>query len=436
MPVCLLRSFPSVQVGDDPAGTAYLREVSAGLAADCKFPIVDSVPVDCLQPDLTAFLKTSSMMRSFETAPVPTPAPFRQAGKHNAINEAIRRASGGNLAAERAKSPGGTSPRPPASVDDAIRRASGQGPLHKPTADRSRSPNPSHDAINAAIRRSSGGNLTVDRPKSPGNTSPRPPASVDEAIRRASASGVPGDAKPLMRKGSGSTPPPNHGAINVAIRRASGGNLTTDRPRSPDPSHGAVNAAIRRSSSGGASDLHPLHMAFLNGIAEREKQDYVMLLDCSRYMSQYRWNSARQAIAKLGPMCCDLDEDGIALYLFNKSWKKAGCITSGAVIDDIFMKHYPEVHFLLPSLPLSSQSLSSLPPNPRLFLPIPCLPPPCPPSTCCFPPVHTTKRVDEKRLTGATQCLLGPTGSPGVSQGLRCQPHGVAPAGLPPYGTT
>jgi len=85
----------------------------------------------------------------------------------------------------------------------------------------------------------------------------------------------------------------------------------------------------------------PLRSAFLDAIRAQQAKDYVVLLDCSSAMSPAHWNSARKALAKLAPHICTLDADGVNLYLFNDTWKKAANIIAGPIIDDIFMKHVP-----------------------------------------------------------------------------------------------
>ena len=55
---------PRSQVGEDPRGISYLKELSQHLASDCKFPIVDAISVDQMPANLEAFLQRSSQVRS------------------------------------------------------------------------------------------------------------------------------------------------------------------------------------------------------------------------------------------------------------------------------------------------------------------------------------------------------------------------------------
>jgi len=57
------------QVGDDPRGTAYLKELQHGLANDCKFAIVDTVAADQMPSNLAAYLRSSSTVRALPCLP-------------------------------------------------------------------------------------------------------------------------------------------------------------------------------------------------------------------------------------------------------------------------------------------------------------------------------------------------------------------------------
>eukprot|EP00668_Euglena_longa_P017202 GGOE01021565.1.p1 GENE.GGOE01021565.1~~GGOE01021565.1.p1 ORF type:complete len:529 (-),score=138.19 GGOE01021565.1:560-2122(-) len=237
-------TFSFIQVGDDPKGTSFLRELSEHLAVDCKHSVVDAIAVDQMPSNLEAFLRKSGEVRHFSSASILPPAPFKQAIL--------------------------------------------QPPMQ-------------HAAINTAIAKASAVQFT------PTPSSPDPRARINAAIRQ------------------------------------------TTSPTSPANPHAAVDAAIRQSctQSPPASTSTDLKLSFLDAIRAEERRDYVLLLDCSSAMTPDRWNSARQALARLGPHICRLDPDGVAMYLFNETWKKATSITDGVVLDDIFMKHVPYGNLLL-----------------------------------------------------------------------------------------
>ena len=53
------------------------------------------------------------------------------------------------------------------------------------------------------------------------------------------------------------------------------------------------------------------------------------------------WADARHVISSLAPLIVDLDDDGVALYLFSTTMVKAQGIANEAVFDDIFSKTRP-----------------------------------------------------------------------------------------------
>eukprot|EP00667_Euglena_gracilis_P005222 EG_transcript_5259 len=252
-------SISFIQVGDDPKGTSYIRELSQHLATDCKYPIVDAIAVDQMPSNLEAFLRKSGEVRNFASISIAPPTPFKQA----------------------------------------IRQ---------------------HDAINAAIAKAAAASPVITAsPVIAAPASPDPHARINAAIRQTTS------------------PTAASAQANVSIRQT-----YTYQSGAVNQQHAAVNQAIQR-----ASTEPPIKVAFLDAIRAEERRDYVLLLDCSSAMTPDRWNSARQALAQLGPHICRLDPDGVALYLFNETWKKATSLTNGVVLDDVFMKHVPYGNLLL-----------------------------------------------------------------------------------------
>eukprot|EP00667_Euglena_gracilis_P007670 EG_transcript_7749 len=100
---------------------------------------------------------------------------------------------------------------------------------------------------------------------------------------------------------------------------------------------------LGRRPSLGTPSLQQVNLTFYNALAQRQRKEYGVLLDCSAGMNLADFNVARHILSRTLASVYDLNDDGITVWVTKGAQTTGtGYITTGQKLDEVFWQHRPE----------------------------------------------------------------------------------------------